>query len=237
MALAIDTSTPAYTSTTTTSVSSLTSVSFTPPLGALLAVSYANGGGATAMNQPSNTGGAVTWDAAVKVSEVANSAAAATWFGTVTTSASMTVTVTTGLTHKDWGFGVVVVTGQAATQNGGTQIATSASGLPSGTIASLVGTNSLIIGSVSNFTNGTGPTIPAGQSDVFNGNTYLMTDGVSGGATWSQFLTGINLSAGSSATINDTAPTIDYALAMVEILAAAGASASIPDLIMAPSHR
>lgn len=223
MALAIDASTPVFVAATAAAVSTLTTASFTPPVGALLVVVYANGGQGAAANQPSNTGGAVSWNASAKVSEVANNAAASVWFGTVTSSASMTVTQTLGASDIDWGFGVVVVTGQGATQNGATQVATSVSGTPSGTIASLVGSNSLILGGVGNFSNSTVGTAGSGQSLTFNGHAFSLSDGANQSAGWAQYLTGMNLAAGASATINDTAPTgIDYSLAMAEILAATG---------------
>lgn len=242
MALAIDASTPAYVSTgiSSTNVATLTTASFTPPNGALLAVLFSQDNGAVTVTQqkPSNTGGAVTWDAAVKVQQASNSVVNSVWLGTVTTSAAMTVTQTIGTAEIDWGFGVVVVTGQAATQNGATQTGGSNSGTPTATIASLVGANSLVVASLCNFTNLTVGTPGTGQSISFNGNSFSDSDNAHSGSFWSQYLTGINLAAGVSATINDTAPTaINYGIAMLEILAATGAAASIPDLIMAPAHR
>lgn len=237
MALAVDASTPAFVSTTSGNVSTLTSASFTPPLGALLVVMYVNSAQTTANNKPSNTGGAVTWDAAVAVSEAVNSVIASIWRGVVTTSASMTVTDTLGAASQDWGYGVAVITGQAATQNGATQVATSASGLPSGTIASLTGANSLILGCASNFSNATVGTPGTNQTLTFNGHAFSFSDATLGGSGWAQFDTRISLAAGASDTINDTAPTVDYSLAMLEILASTGAVATIPDLIMAPARR
>jgi hypothetical protein len=237
MALAIDASTPAYKSTGNGgNTGTLTTASFTPPLGSLLVVMWAIGSTASqAMVKPTNTGGAVTWDAAVAISEAANGCCAAIWMGTVTTSASMTVTETLGSGLTEWGFGVAVVTGQAASPKGATQPATAASAaLPSGTIASLTGSNSLIVASVSNYTDATVGTPGTGQSVTFNGLSFSGVDTTNGGSEWAQYLTGMNLAAGASATINDTAPSIVYSMAMLEILAAAGAAAAEPDLTVAP---
>lgn len=234
MALAIDASTPVIVNTAG-AVASLTTASFTPPLGALLVVMFNNAANTNLQTTPTNTGGAVTWAGSAQQTEAANACAASVWLGTVTTSASMTVTAHV-TSSADWGFAVAVVTGQAATQNGATQIGTSASGAPSATIASLTGSNSLVLGSIANFSNGTGPTVGSNQSDSFNAHTFLWQDGTNA-AGWMQFDTRISLSAGASDTINDSAPTIAYSMVAVEILVAGAAPASIPDLIMAPPHR
>lgn len=220
--LGIDSSTPAYVSTTTGFATSLTTASFTPPLGALLVVAFANANTTSLQTVPTNTGGAITWNGSAKVTEAANSCSSSIWFGTVTTSASLTVTGHVA-SASDWGIGVVVVTGQSATQNGATQVASSASGTPSGTIASLIGSSSLVLGSIANFSNATVGTPGTNQSLSFNGHTYSMTDATSGSAIWAQSDTRISLAAGTSDIINDTAPTaIDYSLTMCEIIAASG---------------
>jgi hypothetical protein len=228
MALAVHASTPVYVSTAT-SASSLTTASFTPPVGSLLVVLFSNADLAIGINKPTNTGGAVTWDASVAASELANSCGAAVWRGLVTTSAAMTVTATpTSISQTDWGFGVPVVTGQAATQNGATGVATSASGTPSVTTSALVGDNSLVLGAFANDFNGTIGTPGAGQSLTFNAHAFSFA--ASGSADWAQYLTGMNLAAGGTATLNDTAPTgVNFCAAAVEILAAgAVAPATVP---------
>src|SRR4029077_9649309 len=106
MALASDSSTPAYLGTTT-SVTSQPTTSFTPPLGALLVACFANANTTTFQTVPTNTGGAVTWAGAAQITESGNGAASSIWLGTVTTSASMTVTGHLAVAKIDWAFGVV----------------------------------------------------------------------------------------------------------------------------------
>jgi len=228
--LAIDGSTPAAVSTNA-SVASLTTASFTPPLNSLLVVIFGTGWSATGISSPSNTGGGVTWNGAVAVSETANNSGAAVWLGTVTTSASMTVTCNPASAIGQWGFGVAVVTGQAASPAGATNVSTSGNGIPTCTIASLTGSNSLVLAGIGNATNGTIGTPGTGQSITWNGHSFGYNSG-GGGSGWGQYLTGMNLAAGSSATISDTAPTIHYSEAMLEILAATGAAAVTPQLLM-----
>lgn len=236
MALAVDASTPPFLVEAVfggTAISSLTTASFTPPVGALLVVVYGNSFDTSLQTVPTNTGGTVSWDGAAKVTEAANGCASSIWNATVTVSASMTVTLHKAVANTNWCGGVAVLTGQAATQNGATGVNTSAGANPSQSVTT-VGANSLILGTVTNFTNGTLPTVPANQSTTFGTRVFTDHDGTNS-AIWAQFLTGINLSAGSTATINDTAPSVAYSLTMLEVLAAA--TAGIPDLIMAPAHR
>lgn len=219
--LAIDASTPPFLTQVAfggAAVASLTTASFTPPAGALLIVPFGNSANTTLQTAPTNTGGTVAWDATAKVTEAANGCASSIWLGTVTVSASMTVTLHKAATATNWTGGVAVVTGQAATQNGATGVNTSANGLPSQSVTTL-GANSLILGSIVNFTNGTLPTVPANQSTTFGSRVFTNADAANA-AIWAQYLTGINLAAGATATINDTAPSVAYSLTMIEILAA-----------------
>jgi hypothetical protein len=221
MALAIDTSTPAFVGTTATAVATLTTASFTPPSGSLLVVTYIACNDSGLQTSPTNTGGTVSWDATAKATNSSAHTGVSIWLGTVTSSAAMTVTANRA-SHNSWGFGCAVITGQAATQNGATQPASAASGgTITDTITSLVGANSLVLAPISVNTNNFTPTIPAGQSDVWNGNTYILHDTSNFASGWIQYLTGMNLAAGASATINDTAPTsVEFSMAMLEILAA-----------------
>jgi hypothetical protein len=221
VALAIDASTPAAKGSTT-SVTSLASNSFSPPGGALLLVMFANAeraSGATSITDSLGTHLTYT----KKISEAANSCAAEIWIADVPATAPGSMTVTANFTSSlDVSIDIAVITGAkpVASQTGATTVNTGASGAPSATIASLIGANSLIVGRVSNFTNATGPTIPAGQSDVFNGLTFLFTDATNGSANWAQYLTGMNLAAAAPATINDTAPSVAHSMCVAEILAA-----------------
>jgi hypothetical protein len=130
----------------------------------------------------------------------------------------MTVTANLGASNNFNPILPVVVTGAkpATSQNGGTATNGSASGTPTATINALAGTNWLVIGTLGQNTDSTAPTVGSGQSKTINGHdTWASADG-----TWCQYLTGMNLAAGSSATINITAPTaIQYSMAIIEILA------------------
>jgi hypothetical protein len=219
MALAIDASTPALV-TSTTSVASLTTASFTPPVGSLLVVGYTSAF-SVAMAKPTNTGGTVSWSASVLATKTQNGLAAL-WLGTVTASAAMTVTESMGST-AGVSMGVVVVTGQAATQNG---IVTSSSGAPAApsiTLSPLVGANSLILGVCNNGSNSTVGTVGANQTQTFNGNVFTLSDATNGDAGWMQYDTRINLAAGASDTLNTTA-SCNNAFVAAEILAAGGGS-------------
>lgn len=223
MALAIDASTPAYVNSGSAATSG-TTASFTPPLGALLVVLQAQGGNATAILQPTNTGGAVRWDLNAASSSLGNSVTANVWCGVVTTSASMTVTVTfSGGASLHVGFGVAVVTGQDQNYLGASGVNSSAGDLPNFTFGRpLQGTNSLVLCAVANGGSTTVGTPGTGQSLSFNSISF------SGAATttsnWAQYLTGMNLNAGSLPTLNDTAPNVNYGMAAAEIVALDGRS-------------
>jgi hypothetical protein len=223
MALAISNTTPSLVARSQTVTNSNVTASFTPPLGALLLVMYTNPSNTSAnQNKPTNTGGAVTWDGArILTQALTNGVICSFWGGVVITSASMTVTQGISANSADWAEGVIVITGKAASPYGQTQTATSASGTPSATISALTGSNSLVIGAIGNHTSASGGTAGSGQSKVFGTKTFNTTDATGSNASWGQWLTGG--AAGTSATINDTAPTsIAYGLAMIEILASTG---------------
>ena len=223
MTLAIDATTPVWANSTAT-VTTLTSASFSPPANALLAVLWANGQNSVGLSSITDSISAVTWGVAAKASSLNSThEGAEVWLGQVGASAPGALTVTSHFaSNGSQAMGVVVITGAApmTAQTGQTQAVNNAAGtgLPSATISALSGSNSLVLAAIANGSNVTLPTIPAGQSDVFNGNTYAAAQ--TSAAGWAQYLTGINLAAGSSATINDTAPTINYSLAMLEILVA-----------------
>lgn len=233
MAIAIDSSTPAIASSTA-SISSLASSSFSPPSSSLVIVLFA--GGTIGVVTPTITDSLVSHLTYTSLSGQSSATAGRAWIWTApVTSApgSMTVTVSwsSGATIDNM-VSVIVVTGAAASQTGaGHTTATSASGAPSASFTT-AGANSLIVGTIFNNTNATGPTIPGGQSDVANSNTLLFTDSTNGSSAWAQYQTGMNLASGATATINDTAPTIEYMMATGEILASSGA----PQLQFVPNR-
>lgn len=223
MALAIDLSTPAAVATAGTAVTTRVTASFTPPLGALIVVGFASTANNTTVGTPTNTGGAVTWDGSAAITT--NTAGVTQiWRGVVTTSASMTVTYTVGSSISGWGIFPAVITGQVTSQTGAaTGTASSATAaLPSGTISSLTGANSLVLGVVDNNSNATGPTLGAAQSNIFGTRTFTYADGGSTSGGWMQYRSAMNLALGASATLNDTAPSVSYTMSMLEILAIPG---------------
>lgn len=225
MALAIDTSTPPY-ATSAAGVTSLTTASFTPPTGALLVVCATNASARATLSKPTNTGGTVSWANAVAITGSNGNPVAAIWLGTVTVSSSMTVTAAFDASAGTFGLGVPVITGQAATQNGATNSALSTGGLPAVTLSSLAGSNSLVIAAFCQSSSGTVGTSGTNQSQTFNGNAYSFADTTNGNANWVQYDTRMNLSAGSSDTINDTAPSVRFQAVAIEIVVVGGVSSS-----------
>lgn len=223
MALAIDASTKAITEGSTTA--SITSASFSPPAGSLFAVCSQNATSAVGFSSVSdNLGSHLTYTKLVF--ELANGCGAEIWVADCAASqTNMTVTGTwssaLGFGGRESGLQVIVFTGAApaATQvaSSHTKVATNGSGTPSAALTAAAST-SWIIGSITNFSNQTGPTVPGGQTDSLGGVTGLWTDATDGSAGWTQGNTAVG---NSNLTINDTAPTaIAYSMVVAEILAA-----------------
>jgi len=136
---------------------------------------------------------------------------------------NMTVTVNlSGVVNiNDCGLAIVVFTGAATTQNGATQSSSSSNADPSANLTTTAN-NSWVIGAVTNWSNTTLPTIPGGQTDVFNSLTLAFQNSTTGTSGWAQAQTTTTASSGSSVTINDSAPTIQYSMVIAEILAGSG---------------
>src|SRR5579871_4830856 len=184
MAWAIDSSTPAINVGTVSGAdSSSVSAAFSPPASSLLVMLATT---CRASVQPVVTsvtdslGTHLNWTKLV--GEEANVCSTAIWIADVPATApgSMTVTVNYS-TNTAYGINnavaVAVLTGAkpVASQTGKTATATSTSGTPSATLSSLVGSGSLCLAAVENWTNTTLPTLGTGQSDVFNSHTWSMT--------------------------------------------------------------
>ena len=101
---------------------------------------------------------------------------------------------------------------------GATAGASAASGAPTASLVT-TGANSWVLGVGNDYDNATARTLGAGQ-------TLIHQDLTSAGDTyWVQMLSSPVPLSGTTATINDTAPTKDrYNLAIVEVLAATGAT-------------
>lgn len=215
--IAIDASTPAPGKAT--GVSSITSSAFSPPAGSLLVIVLGNSRNSLQFGSITDSLGThLTYSRLV---HDANSSAAEVWVADVpATHAGMTVTANVSGGTANVEMGVIVLTGAKATASQTGAIATSHSSPPSATLT-LTGTGSRCIASTANNSTTTAPTIPAGQTDVFNGNTFVEPDTsfISG---WWAWTTSANSGAGGgSVTLNVTGPSPSgVSMAMVEILAA-----------------
>lgn len=212
----------------------ITSASFSPPASALLViVTCSTAGTQNVVSMSDSLGAHLTY---TKLAQKAgNSADVDIWVadtpavapGNMTVSATMSGTEGTNAGS----IVVLVLTGAkaAASQTGATATAT-ASGNPSLSLTTTAA-SSLVLGGVAQFTNSTAPTIPSGQTDVFNGHT-MEAAGAAGSASWTQGQSSTTPASGTSVTINDTAPNIAYSMAIVEILAAPAAPAVVAAMPM-----
>lgn len=220
MSLAIDSSTPAIAGAT--NVVTITSNSFSPPANSLLAI-FLNLNGtsptATGFTMTDSLGSHLTYTSTVSVALGTNHSYAQIWLAPVVTApGSMTVTANwTNATAYTNSLAVIVLTAAATTQTGAAT-GSSTSGTAALPSASLTTTQpgSLVLGCVSNYSNATAPTIPVGQTDVFNSNTMFSGNDT---CSWVQGNTATTPSSGTLVTLNDTAPSVDYAMVVLEILA------------------
>ena len=201
MTLAIDPSTPAQTGTTS-NVSSITSASFTPPFNSGILVVGMNDVATSDAISVSDSFG-LTWSTLVPSIFLGNQATLAAFWANCPTSQAMTTKVSFATISSGVIF-TVVFTGAATIQNGVTGTHTSAG--VAGTIT-LTGTapGSFVIGGFA-IHSSTAPTIPGGQTNVFNGNTFSF-DETSEGSTFA-LITTTTATTGGSVTINDTAPAV-----------------------------
>jgi hypothetical protein len=223
-AIAVDSSTPAmkFVSTASTAWSSN---SFSPPANSLLvAVIGAASGGVTTPSVTSmsdSLGSHLTWTKYNNINTFTDTETEIWWAYTASAQTGMTATVNWNVS-SDGAVGVIVFTGAKSSQSGAaTGTNSSGAGTPSKAITTTAN-NSLVMGAVSNWNSGTvTPTIPAGQGDVFNGNTYFVNNTIHDSGFWAQRQNSTTAASGTSVTINDTAPTgIEYSMVEVEILAA-----------------
>ena len=222
MALAIDASTPAFASQAT-GAASITSASFSPPSNSLLVIGVGHSGSgfisATAMTD--SLGSHLTYTDAVGVVEGGNHAYSDFWIAPVGSApGAMTVTASwTGSAAFGDAMGILVLTGAAVSQVGAAQnTATAASGTPAAPSVAVTTTanGSWVFGFVTNSTSATAPTIPGGQTDTFNAQT--MFAGPNAGF-WLQGTSAPTSTSGTVVTINDTAPSVEFAMVALEILA------------------
>lgn len=234
MALAIDSSCPTFTSTDTSSVTTVNT--FSPPAQSVIYLFVCCTGPSTltytaqaVVSITDNVGANLNWTLAAR-DNCANKAAiggcAEVWWAycpnaqtnmqlTVTTVAanSSTSNVPAGLIQP------VVFTGAKANQAGAATaiLNSTVAGLPSLSLTTTAA-GSWVLGIVQNWTNQTLPTVPAGQTVVINGNSQV-SNPFSGDAYWVQRQSSSTANAGTSVTINDTAPSVVSHMAIVEVLA------------------
>ena len=219
MALAIDSSTPAFKAGLAGSQTSGTSNSFSPPAGSLVAVFFVNGQATDISSMTDNLGAHLPY--AKLIGAAVNQTDCEIWTANCTSSQSnvvVTANFSGTIIGSDSAIGVIVFTGAATTQNGATQTATSVNGTPSATLTTTAN-DSLVIGAITNWSSSTLPTIPGGQTDVFDSLTFAFQNVGTGTSGWVQGQSATTPSSGTNVTINDTAPTIQYSMVIAEILA------------------
>lgn len=140
-------------------------------------------------------------------------------------SVTAKVSAATGGTSPDGLILPIVFTGASATQTGNVAIKNNTT--PAAPSLALAGTTAgnQILGIILNYANGTAPTVPAGQTTTINGVSSQQLNVSGGDGYWVQIQTA--LSAGGSVTINDTAPSIDANIVVVEIQAGAAGGGTL----------
>lgn len=221
MAIAIDSSTPA-------AVAANTSNSFSPPAGSSLLILWASHFNRTITSISDSLGSHLTYVKLIAYSEVGDDNQEIWIADCPSAQTGMTLTVTPSAGTPDL-LGVVVLTGAAAaaSQTGTTGTQGTFSGTPSISVTTTAD-GSWVFGALGS--RGTSaPTIPAGQTDVFNGQTFQLN--VNG---WAQATSSPTTSSGTSVTLNDTAPTgVEFGFCVAEILAAPSAAA-VPAIDILP---
>ncbi|WP_460597886.1 beta strand repeat-containing protein [Geomonas sp. Red276] len=207
-----------------TTGSDITSPTVTTGAGELLVAFIGSSGPATGTNATvtgvTNTGDALTWTKWVVTN--AQRGTAEIWWAYATSAVTGTVTATLNQSVSSRSITVMSFTKTAygADAIGATGSGSAASGAPT---ASLVTTraNSLVLGTGNDWSHAVSRTVGSGQSLV---HSFLST--ATGDTYWVQRLSSATAAAGTTVTINDTAPTADmYNLSIVEIR---GQSAPLP---------
>lgn len=216
--LAIDTSTPAYASSTGSNTA--TSAAFSPPANSQFVLLFTNsdtGDDVTAVTDSLGTHLSYTQ----QVFDVSGVAASIWTAPCPSPQTNMTITATWGTYSRSnkLCMGILVFTGAASSQSGAHA---SANNSPlSATLASAAST-SWVVGSFSDGRDQAAPTIPGGQTNVFNSHTFQLIDAAAG-TMWGQ----ANSAAGNgNLTLNVTAPAGPGPAVVYEVQAAAGGGAA-----------
>ena len=237
MTITIDASTPAP-STTASTVSTLTSASFTPPANSLVVIATASaantnvGNNLASVSDGTNTYTLLAWAAqATSVNAALSCHYYASSPGAITVTATFNFAPAQGIDLVP-----IVLTGVAAIQNGA--VATDGAGAQEGSGATpsvtvnATAVGSMIIAAHANFTSGTSPTPSGDQSITFNAHSSFFT--TSGNGNWAQYEPTLTTAPGN-VTISDTAPTgLTLAMCAAEILAGAGADPAVLRTLSSP---
>lgn len=236
MTLAIDASTPAL-KLVPISGTSVASNTFSPPASSVIVLMVVTIGPSNVASSVSSVtdslGSHLTWalisGARCNTNNVGNlGGTCEVWYASCP-SAQTNMTVTPTYTNPAGGGGAnegfilpIVFTGADTTQNGAvaTDPQTSAA-LPSKAVTT-TRAGSRVIGCVLNYTNATGPTAGTAQTNTINGNSIIATNATDADAAWGQMQNANTTSSGTSVTINDTAPSVNHNMVVVEILASTG---------------
>jgi len=238
MALAIDSSTPAPDNVTRSTAAITTTNTFSPPAGSVIFLFISGTGPSPAATQTvtgvsDNLGVHLGWALFTGSRDNVQSGillggnTEVWWAACPSAQSNMTVTVTFNSANSSSSSNPagmiqpIVFTGAATTQNGNASIRNStASATPSQTLVTSAA-NSWVFGIVQNFTNGTGPTAGASQTNTIDGTSSIVLNASDGDAFWVQTTNSTTSSSGTTVTLNDTAPTtIAHHFSMVEVLAA-----------------
>ncbi len=240
MAIAVDSNTVAP--NVPASGTTQTSSAFSPPGGSLLLMSF-NSHFASTVSSITDSLGALT-NIRKLIGFVENSDCDQEfWVADVPATAPGSMTVTYTMSASTQGqVAVLILTGAATAvnQTGATPLTGNSFGattLVCPNSGSMVTTqaNSWVFGSYGTRSGSTtAPTMAAGQTDMFNGITFVSTYAGNVG-----FVCATSTPSGAAGTSVQLAPTypssIEYGAVMVEVLAATGGgAASIPNLTMAP---
>jgi hypothetical protein len=236
MALAIDSSTPAGDTVPHIGNTATTTHAFSPPAGSVIFV-FVIGAGPTSPAVQSvsgitdNLGVPLGWALYpgardnTMVGGTLEGNAEVWWAYCPNAQTNMIITVTFTANNDNSGSnpaGIVqpvVFTGAAPIQNGSANTRSSTTtGAPSVSLTT-VGNGSRVIGVANNWTNSTVPTVPASQTTTINGNSTVVQNATEGDVYWVQTQNSTTPTAGTTVTINDTAPSVKYHMAVVEVLA------------------
>jgi hypothetical protein len=233
MALAIHSSTPGPKTVSNVGTTTV-SAAFSPPANSAIYVFFSLAGGTTAQsitNMTDSLGSHLEWnlypgsrDNLLSGSTIRGSTEV--WYSyTGSAQTNMTVTATYATANNNPAgtpaglMQIVVFTGASTATGNATIRNDSATAVPSQTIVTSA-SNSWVFGTISNWTNSTGPTVGSNQTTIIDGTDSLLTNASDGDAFWVQLQNAPTPTSGTTVTIDDSAPSIVHHFSIVEIMAA-----------------